>query len=531
MVADARALEKKEQPKSANPRIDRDFRGSWSGYERDCMFLNPEGPWPKFYNTAYLFGLDFDDDGRSVAPADIDGDGDIDLVMLSLQGLRVMENTSPRRHFARIRLRATKTDWQALNAMVKLTAGGVTQQDYVKVIDGFMAQVPADMHFGLADAAAVERLEVTWPSGATQTFTNLPADRLIEITEGDAQPRASELKRWPDETRPHAKPSFSFEIAAPKLAGGDAKLAEKGKPALVNFWSPTCGPCKEELPQLARLAEKHGAAVQFAGVSAETKDVESVKASVKAFGLGYPQFLANDALVRSFFGAEGKVILPSTFVFDAGGRLRRVFQRPVTDAEIESLLDSLRDEGIQAGDLERRGSRLVEQGRYEEGLDFLSRAAVTLPGKSVIHYHMGIAYFNLGRDDEALRAFTRAVEAEPQYARARFNLGETLRKVGRYDDAMEQYQAAIRIRGEDYNTLWSLGDAAMSAGKNAAALDAFDRAEKLDAKPVGVLKARARLLIKLNQPEEARKALQKVIDLDPADAEARRMLSQTGGGR
>lgn len=502
-----------------------DFRGSWSGYERDCLFHNPDGPAPRFYNCGYVYGLDFDDDGRCACPVDVDGDGDLDMVCLSLQGLRLMENTSPPRHFARVRLRATKSQPLALNAIVKVTAGGVVQQDYVRVIEGFMTQVPADLHFGLADAREIDSIEVTWPYGGTsQKFSGLPADRLIEIVEGASQPRISELPRWPDATRPRLKPAFSYEVAAKRLEGGEGPLASKGKPAVVNFWAPTCAPCKQEVPLLVAAAGTFGTEVQFAGVSTEVSDVDSVKASSSAFGMEYPQFLANDALIKSFFGAGGQFITPSTFVFDAAGRLRRVFQRPLATGELEALLASLRDEGVSGADLERRGTRLVEQDRFQDGLAVLQQAAALLPKRGLIHYHMGIAHFRLGQLNEARREFQLAVEYEPEFARSHVNLAEVFRKLRQFDASMGEYREAIRIRGDEYETCWGLGDAAASAGQDAVAVEAFDRAIPLDPKPVGALRAKAIVLGRMGRKAEQAATLKKLLELVPGDADAARML-------
>ena len=197
-----------------------------------------------------MFGLDFDDDGRAAAPVDIDGDGDLDLVLLSLQGLRVMENRMPRKHFSRLRLTATTTEPLALGALVTLTAGGVTQQEYVRITDGFMTQVPRELHFGIGNAEKIDRITVRWPCGTVKVYRDLPADRLLEIREDEEAPKASGLPNWPDATRPKVRAAFSFETALDRLEGGRAPLAAKGKPTVVNFWSPSCAPCKEELPRL-----------------------------------------------------------------------------------------------------------------------------------------------------------------------------------------------------------------------------------------------------------------------------------------
>ena len=50
-----------------------------------------------------------------------------------------------------------------------------------------MSQTPLVVHFGLADAAQVERLVVVWPSGIEQTFTDLAANCHIVLTESSGQ--------------------------------------------------------------------------------------------------------------------------------------------------------------------------------------------------------------------------------------------------------------------------------------------------------------------------------------------------------
>ena len=258
---------------------------------------------------------------------DIDGDGDLDLVVLSLQGLRLVENTAPARQFLRLRLEGAKGQAGALGAMVKVVAGGVTQQDYARLTDGFATQVPFDLHFGLGEAKLADRVMVTWPGGETQTALDVPAGKVVTIRRGKDGFEARELPGWPAESRRRIRPEFSFAEAATRIEGGTGPLAAKGRPAVINFWSPSCAPCKQELPRLAVLAAQYRDVAQFAGVSVETKDLDAVRAAAKSFAIPYPLFLADDALLKSFFGPGGDVPLPSTFVFDGNGALRRVFRR------------------------------------------------------------------------------------------------------------------------------------------------------------------------------------------------------------
>ncbi len=527
MVADAKSLEEGTAVELTDPKTYRDFRGSWSGYERDCLFHNPDGPAQRFVNEGYLYGLDFDDDGRSAAPVDIDGDGDLDLVCLSLQGLRVMENTYPKRAFARIRLESRPGRPVPLNAVVKVTAGGVTQQDYVKMTDGFQTQVPLDLHFGLAGAAKIDAVEIAWPGGgATARFEGLPVDRLLVFREGEAAPAISELPQWPAESRPRIAPDFSPDLVATTLAGGEERLAEPGKPAVVNFWAPSCAPCKQEMPMLAAASKRYAGRVRFAEVSTDIADPADVAGVARQFGVEGAQFLANDAVVRSFFGAEKAVVTPSTFVFDKAGKLRRVFQRPLAAGELEGILDTLLDESVPSGDLARLAWRLIESGRIEEGLPYLRTAVKEFPDDALISYNLGVALLKLGRDKEALQPLKRSVEIDSGFARSRHNYAEALRRTGSFAEAAEQYLQAIRIRGDEYEFCWGLGDCYLRLNRNDDALLAFDRAIAIDRRQPRALKSKSVVLARMGKMTEAASLLRKVLELTPDDKEAAAWLEQ-----
>ncbi|MBI2919523.1 MAG: tetratricopeptide repeat protein [Planctomycetes bacterium] len=535
MAADAEAIEKKTAPGGTIGQTDRSFRGSWSGYERDFLFLNPDGPCPVFYNAAYLAGLDFDDDGRAAVPVDVDGDGDLDLVLLSLQRLSLLENTSPPRHFVRLRLTATKTQPAALGALVRVTAGGVTQQDYVRITDGFQSQVPLDLHFGLAEADRIDRIEITWPSKDVQVLESLPADRLHQIREGDPGVLSTLLSRWPDDARRRAKPEYSIALEAERLDGGRAPLASPGKPAVINFWAPWCEPCKRELPDLAALARARAADVQFAGVSAETKNAASVRDAVRTYALPYAQFLANDAVMKSFFGAGGEAILPSTFVFDAAGNLRRVFRRAVTAAELDALLDSFGDEAQDATSLAQHGRRLGQIGRYEESIEILQKAVAADPGHALAHYHLGISLSFAGKREAAIRYLRRSIDLDPGYWSAHFNLAAILHESGDFSGAVDHYNDALRLRGEDWNILLSLASSAAAGGKLPVAMDAFERAVKAAPKEPVAWAAKGQFHMILEQYPAARRCFEQALALDPAEPTAKAYMKDLekieGGGK
>ena len=233
-------------------------------------------------------GLDDDHDGRAAAPVDIDGDGDLDLALLTLRGLRLFENRSAPRHFARVQLTGTRSRVDALGAEVVLSAGGVTRRDFVKITEGFRAQVPFDLHFGLGVSTMVDTLEVRWPSGEVEVWTDLPVDQLLLVREGAAAVEARPLPQWSDGTRPTMTSSPSPTVVAQKLDGDTGPVAG-GRPTVINFWAPWCAPCSVELPQLVDLATRYGDEVDFVGLSVEldepaigARDDTAVRYSVSA---------------------------------------------------------------------------------------------------------------------------------------------------------------------------------------------------------------------------------------------------------
>ena len=506
----------------------RAFRGSFSGYERDRLFYNAGGA---LVPAAYVLGLDGNHDGRAAAPVDIDGDGDLDLALLTLQGLRLFENTSDehapggQRRFARVRLAATRSAAPALGAVVTLEAGGVTRRDYVRITEGFQAQVPLDLHFGLGEAVRVERLTVDWPSGARETWTDLPADRLLRVVEGRTDVEAAELPRWPDGTRPQPAGTPTTAVDTPRLEGGSAPLASGERPAVVNFWAPWCAPCNVELPQLVALARRYDGEVDFAGVSVEVDDLESVRGMVRELDITYPQYLAGGEVMERFFAGDDAAALPSTYVFDAQGRLRRQFRGAITEADLDALLPSLRDEGLFEADLELAARAAARSGDLEGAIAQYRRLAERRPGSAQPLYEIGVAALELGDFDQARVALEQAVNLAPANALAQFQLGVARLRSGQPGAGFASLQASLALAGGDAAALTRLGNAAAAAGQLWLAVDALSLAVEADpaAAPAWIGKARAHRARR--ELDRAAAAYQRALAVDPGNAAARRELS------
>jgi hypothetical protein len=124
--------------------------------------------------------------GRGLAVGDLFNDGGQEVVVEDLEGEPTILRTAggPRNHWISFELGGTKSNKLTLNARVRVTAGDLAQTDEVRSGGSYLSQSDLRLHFGLGDHRQAERVEIYWPSGGTETLTNLVADRFYCVKEG-----------------------------------------------------------------------------------------------------------------------------------------------------------------------------------------------------------------------------------------------------------------------------------------------------------------------------------------------------------
>ena len=123
--------------------------------------------------------------GRGGAYLDFDGDGDLDLVMTTLDGrASLFRNDGGNRHkWLRVRAVGTTSNKSGLGTVVRLTSASGAQTQTVHSGSSYASQSELTLTFGLGDDPRVTKLELTWPSGKTQTFGDLAPNRVITVDE------------------------------------------------------------------------------------------------------------------------------------------------------------------------------------------------------------------------------------------------------------------------------------------------------------------------------------------------------------
>ena len=154
--------------------------------QHDTMFHNVEGK--GFVDVSEGLGPDFVPLGyqRGSAVGDLNDDGFPDLVVTSLNRKpRILLNSADNgRHWLWLDLVGTKSGRDAIGAKVKVTTGsGRALYNHVSVSKGFMSSSDRRVHIGLGEDTSVASVEVTWPSGQTQTLKDVKVDRLVRVEE------------------------------------------------------------------------------------------------------------------------------------------------------------------------------------------------------------------------------------------------------------------------------------------------------------------------------------------------------------
>ena len=121
--------------------------------------------------------------GRGAAFGDLDGDGDLDVVLTDNGGkpLVLRNQQDLGHHWLRIKLEGTSSNRDGIGARATLTAGGSTQYQTMMPTRSYLSQTESVITFGLGKTDKVDTLTITWPNGAKQEVTVESVDTLLVI--------------------------------------------------------------------------------------------------------------------------------------------------------------------------------------------------------------------------------------------------------------------------------------------------------------------------------------------------------------
>jgi Flp pilus assembly protein TadD/peroxiredoxin len=499
--------------------------GRWSGYERNIAYLNNgDGT---FSNVSGVVGLDFLDDSRSFALADLDHDGRLEVILKNRTApqLRILRNVmSEIGNSLSFRLHGTRSNRDAIGAAVTVEAGEHRQTKYLQAGSGFLSQHSKELFFGVSDFAGAVSATVLWPSGLVQKFAQLPVNHRIEISEGannfvaqpysgslwshnaadtseKLEPLPSSCETWLIEPLP--APDFSL----PDAGGKTWQLRSLvGNFVLLNFCANNSESSGEQLRLLQNnyannpslriiVVNVHEAGQPASHTLAEQLPFPVLTASEETIGV-------YNIIYRYLFDRRRDLPLPASFLIDEHSNIVKLYQGRVDPDQVLSDIRSLPHTPE-----DRIRKALPFPGKLYQG-DFQRNA-----------FTYGVAFFQRGYLDQAAESFQQAIAAKPTDAEAYYNLGTLYLRRNDRQLARQNLEQAVALRPNHPEAWNNLGMLSAQEGDPEHAIRDFKQSLTLKPDYVIAMVNLANLHRRQRSFEEAEKLLQRALQLEPNDPE------------
>ena len=141
-----------------------------------------------FEKVTDRWGLGYVSFSNGAAYADLDNDGDLDLVVNNIMDVAfIFENTITSSQFLKVHLEGPLQNVDGLGAKVEIYHDGRYQLQQKYHTRGYRSAMGGPLHFGLGNSAKLDSVKVTWPDGSMQILIGVVANQVISINHADAR--------------------------------------------------------------------------------------------------------------------------------------------------------------------------------------------------------------------------------------------------------------------------------------------------------------------------------------------------------
>lgn len=191
------------------------------------IFHNQQGQ--GFDQANQPWGINQTSNSNGAVYADLDNDGDLDLVVNNInQPAFIYNNQSQEQHpksFLGVQLKGAGGNTQGIGTKVTIVAGGQKQRLEQQPARGYLSSVSATLHFGLGTATLIDSLSVDWPNGKTQLLTAIKPNQVLVLDQQNARENSATTK---------PAPAFFRQIASPiAYSGHDTTINDFNRQQLL----------------------------------------------------------------------------------------------------------------------------------------------------------------------------------------------------------------------------------------------------------------------------------------------------------
>lgn len=539
--------------------------GTWGGYQRNVFYLNNHDG--TFTSCAGALGLDFIDDSQAFALADYDHDGRLEAFLTNRTGpqLRLLRcEMQDLGYSIAFRLRGTKSNRDAIGAIISLETEQGTQTRLLQAGTGFCSQHSKEIFFGLGKGGVPVHARIRWPNGLLQEFRGLPVNHRIEIEEGaehfHAEPfralsERSSLRPEPQQNLPSPTtcetwlldPVAAPDFELPDPMGHKHTLAEfQGRRVLLSFWALKSPASLKVLETFERQQVKWAdAGLHFIAVNVdEPMAADKVRAFVQEKEFSFITVLGSvdmagiyNVLYRYMFARRRDLGIPTSFLLDVKGDIVKVYQGTLSPDRVSDDLyhipKSLKErvhmglpfQGISPEGGFRRdnlayGMAFYQRGYLDQALKLFQFAVRDNPNDAATQYNLGTLYLMKGMPDAAREPLQRALQIRPNYPEANINLGIIAAQAGQPQEAQHYFEGVIRQNPNDAGALMSLGTLYRLQGRFAEAQGPLEQALRSDPENPKANYELGLLFAQKGNIERAQQLLQAALKLRPDFPEA-----------